>query len=438
VSTLIDRNPRHPVPSRVLLTCTFLALLVALAAAPAGAEGEVRLSIQVKDEAGKPVPKLTVTMLAVGDDDYPTRSVTTNKKGTATIPNLSPSSYRPALESDSWRIVSIAYTARQPNGTPVADFAEENVRERGVPTMVLAAFSRGEMKIVVAEAAAAAADGDAVGMAGLADASGELAALNALFDLGRWDDLLARSETVLADDPELGGAHYLRGVALWRTGRLDEAAVHLRRACELIPDQPGVHGVLAALLLEWSAVLRENGEAEESLGVTSEAVEQIELQLEATPESKADLTNLVIALEASGRIEEAVGALTRLIGLDPADGRPYLRKADLQLELGDAEGAIATLEDMPGAGTEILGLLYNAGVEFWNEGDLEATVATMEKVIERDPGNAEAYRLKGRALIAAGRQQEGVAALQEFLRLAPDDATAEVERQLVERLGQPE
>ena len=69
---------------------------------------------------------------------------------------------------------------------------------------------------------------------------------------------------------------------------------------------------------------------------------------------------------------------------------------------------------------------------------IEATVATMQKVIDRDPGNAEAHRLMGRALIAAGRQQEGVTALKEFLRLAPEGASVEVERQLVERLDQAE
>lgn len=384
------------------------------------------------------MPKLTVSMVAAGEDDYPTRSVTTNKKGSAAIPNLSPSSYRPTLESDSYRIVAITYTARRPDGTPAADFKEDNVRERGVPTLVLAAFSRGDMRITVAEIVESAADQGSVGLAGLADAGGDLAALNALFDLSKWDELLARSEAVLADNPDLGGAHYLRGVALWRTGSLDAAADHLRRACDLIPDQPGIHGVLASLLLEQAAAQRQAGQADEAAGMTTEAIEQLRLQLEATPDSTADLTNLVIALESAGRFEEAVGALTRMIELDPADGRPYLRKADLLLAQGDAEGAIATLESMPGAGTEVVGLLYNAGVEFWNEGDLEATVATMQKVIERDPGNAEAHRLMGRALIAAGRQQEGVTALKEFLRLAPEGASVEVERQLVERLDQAE
>jgi tetratricopeptide (TPR) repeat protein len=304
--------------------------------------------------------------------------------------------------------------------------------------MVLASFSRGEMQLVVAEAAVEAPDENAIGLAGLSDAGGDLARLNALFDLGKWDELLEQSEASLAADPDLGGAHYLRGVALWRTGRLDEAAPHLRRACELIPDQPGVHGVLAALLLEWAAALQGEGRADAALEATSEAVEQLRLQLEATPDSKADLTNLVIALESAGRTEGAIDALSRMIELDPADGRPYLRKADLLLELGRAEDAILTLESMPGAGREVVGLLYNAGVEFWNDGDLEATVATMHKVIERDPENAEAHRLLGRALIAAGRQEEGIAALKEFLRLAPEDASAEVERQLVERLSQPE
>jgi tetratricopeptide (TPR) repeat protein len=412
----------------------FLVLL----SQPATAEGEVRLSIKVRDEAGEPVPKLKISMMPVGDDDYPTRSVTTNKKGSATIPNLSPSSYRPKLESDTYRIVSIAYTARRSDGSHVADFSEDNVRERGVPTMVLASFSRGEMQLVVAEAPVGVPDENAVGLAGLSDTAGDLARLNALFDLGKWDELLEQSEASLAADPDLGGAHYLRGVALWRTGRLDEGVQHLRKACELIPDQPGVHGVLAALLLEWAAGLRGSGRVDEALEATSEAVEQLRLQLETTPGSTADLTNLVIALESLGRTEEAVGALSRMIELNPEDGRPYLRKADLLLELGDAEGAIRTLEMMPGAGQEVVGLLYNAGVEFWNDGDLEATVATMHKVIERDPANAEAHRLLGRALIAAGRQTEGVAALKEFLRLAPDDASAEVERQLVERLSQPE
>jgi tetratricopeptide (TPR) repeat protein len=398
------------------------------------AEGEVRLSVKVLDAEGKPVPNLVVALVDQSDRKFPTRRLTTNKKGAGAIPNLSPSKYAPMLESDAYRIMAVAYTARKKDGSIVAEFEEEDARAHGIPAIQMVSFSRGQLDLTVTEIEATQQQEQGVGLSGLADASGELEILNALFDLGRWDELLARSEAVLEVSPDLGGAHYLRAIALWQTGRYAEGAEHLRRACDLIPDQPNIHGVMASLLLEHSAVLRRSGDEEEATAKAEEAIPHLRKQLELTPGSQAELTNLVIALEATGRTDEAIAALESLIEVTPDDIKPYLRLADLRLEAGEVDAAIETLERFPGGGREISDLLFNAGVQCWNDGRLDDAIETMHKVIERDPANPDAYRLLGRSLIASGKPTEGVRQLKEYIRIAPEGTDVEVERRLIEAL----
>lgn len=55
MSILIDRHPNRGAGSRAIALAA-LALFLLLSALPAGADGEVRLSIKVKDETGSRCP----------------------------------------------------------------------------------------------------------------------------------------------------------------------------------------------------------------------------------------------------------------------------------------------------------------------------------------------------------------------------------------------
>ncbi len=417
------------------VTALALPVCVALMAVGAArAEGEARVAVKVVDEAGAPVADLSIQFVSQGDKEFPARTIVTNKKGVASVGKMTPSRYRATVASDGYRMTRIKFSARRADGARMASFAEDDVLKNGNPVLEFAAYSRGRLTITVEEGPAPGHAGETTGsvLTGLSGATGQLATLNALFDLQKWDDLLTQSETLLAQAPDLGGAHYLRGVAFWKTGQHEDARMHMTRAATLTPGQPSIHGVTAAMLLEHARILEQGGDRDQAAARAGDAIGYLEAQLAQTPNSRSDLVNLVIAFETSGRTDDAIGALRRLIAADPEDPKPHLRLADLQIESGDPAAALETLEAMPGGGKEGLDFLYNAAVEMWNHENMDGTIAAMNAAIAIDPGNPSYHQLKGRALLSTGESVGGVAALKEFVRLSPADADVEIERRLIE------
>jgi len=59
-----------------------------------------------------------------------------------------------------------------------------------------------------------------------------------LYDANQLEAAIAELEVVVKADPELARAHFLLGMALFNSGRVDEARVHLEIFLELAPDDP--------------------------------------------------------------------------------------------------------------------------------------------------------------------------------------------------------
>ena len=360
--------------------------------------------------------------------------VKTNKKGKFTIGGVERGTYTPVIETPGLLLVSVEFSARWPTGEQVAQFKEENVRQAGVPSFQMVPFYRAELDLVVTKAVEQKRTGAELSAA--LDPAGKLTRLNALFDLSKWDDLLVESEAVLGENPDLGGAHYLRGVALWRLGRLDEAIEEIRLGVELKLDQPGIWGVLGSALLQSASSLRGAGQQQQAVVRFGEAADAISRQLEATPDSSVHLNNLVIALEGAERPDETVAVLNRLLEVAPERKEVYLRLAEVLTAAGRPEEAVEVLQRAPEPGPEFGVAIYNVAVVLWNQEKNEATLEAVNRAIELLPDQALVHRLRGRALIAVGQIPEGVEELKVYLRMAPDDPEAEAERELVEMLEQ--
>lgn len=412
---MADRAPRNPRARRAAVLAASLALLVCTV--PALADGEARVTIKVEDANGDGVAGVEVTFEPAPGNDYRVRTVRTNKKGSASMPNLSPAKYTPRIDADTWAIVTVSFDARRSDGVRLAQFAEEDVATNGTPTIDFPAFSRGTLTLVVADRAAKPAGDPAGGIAGASDPTGRLKIANAMFDTGKWTELLAETESLLAESPELGEASYLRAIALWKTESMDASSEAFEQALRHAPDQPGIHGVYAAQLIE---AARE-GRKKDGPARFARAVELIEAQLERTPGARDQLVNLVIALEGADRNEDAVAALDRLIAADPSDARAHARKVDLLLQLGRPEAALEALRSSPAPAAEKRDFLYNTGVQLFNAGEYDAAIAAMREVIREDPGMPGAHRVLGRSLLSSGDTQGAAESLNKFLELAPAD-----------------
>ncbi|MCP3978033.1 MAG: tetratricopeptide repeat protein [bacterium] len=404
--------------------------IVMLQAGPA----DSRMTGEVVDTSGKRVPGIVVKLIPRERKDHELETKA-NKKGRFVIPAIGAASgaYSPSIVSEDYVLVEVSASVRGSDGSLKGGFEEKEVRRNGPPSMQFMPASRVSVKLVVEPRAETAAESGGQ-LHGLQGAKGELEVLNSLFELGKWDDLLERSEKHLAKNPEDGGAIYLRAVALWRTDRLDEAQEHFERAAALIPDQPGLHGTIGALMIARGRAMQEHGDEAGSTAVFEQAAGQLAMQLEATPEDQAHLINYVIACESSGKTDDAIAALEKLLALDPEREDARTRLAELQLESGLVDEALANLDRLSGGGQKAANLIYNAAVELWNGNNLDAALAALNKAIELAPETAEFHRLRGRTLLQQGDNAAAIAALEEAIRLAPDDPSAQTDQQLIEAL----
>ena len=402
-------------PSRKLFLCVAVLLLVSPIAWAQSDYG--RVMGKVVDQEGKPVSGLTIEFQAAAGSANPGFSVTTNKKGRFTYPTTVPGGYDPRVEGN-WYATHIQVKnlgAVSIAGGSDLDLALQPGEDP--PTLSVLRDGRVQIELTVAEGRGG---GGGTTVVGLDEASGELKQLSDLFDAKDWASLLAKSATVLEANPENGGAHYLRGVAQWQTGSIDEAVESIRLAARYMPDQPGINGTLATLLLTQGGLLTEAGEAAAAAEAYGEAADLFQAQLEETPDEVVYLTNRVASLDLAGRTEELIPAIQELLLFDDSNVSAHLRLAELHVAAGDIDTAFEVLSGMPEGGESAASIMYNAAVDMWNEGNMEAAVAVVDKGLEIAPEMADLYRLKAMALISSD-QALAVENLEKYLSMVPED-----------------
>jgi tetratricopeptide (TPR) repeat protein len=416
-----------------------VACAVALVTAPAtrAAIEDTRITGQVVDTDGNPVTGVEVQMVPEDPGEL-TQTATTNKKGRFTLPTIRPRAYSPAVVGEGWTLTVVRASVRLSDGVRMPDFVEDDVRRNGSPVISFNPASRVQMQLTVAPtetAATGGGDAGAVGLHGVGDASGELAILDAMFQVGQWDELIERSEAHLAAQPDDGGAHYLRAVALWKKERMDEAGTHFDRALELMPEQPGIHGTIGSFHVDRANRLAGAGDADAARASFVRAGEELDAQLALTPDESVYLVNRVLAAEGAGDADTAVAMLQRMIAVAPDPTQARTRLAEMLIEKQQPEQALATLEGIEAPTAHHVNLMYNAAVQLWNQGSMDATVTAVDRAIAIEPDNPLLHRLRGRALISTGDKEGAKEALREAIRLAgEDDPATATDRGLLQAL----
>ena len=276
--------------------------------------------------------------------------------------------------------------------------------------------------------------GRAVSIQAAAATSSALKKLNELFAGGDMTAVLAEADRVLAEDPNLGGAHYLRAVALWKLGRPGDAVASIRRAEELIPDQPGIDGVTGTILMDLGDQEKKAGSEEKARAAWTEAAEAFGRTLVKSPNDTSALTNRVIALDRAGKVDETIGALTALLAADPGNAKASLRLAEVESDAGRLDDALAVLDRMPDPNVDTVLALYNVSVKLYNAKKLAPILPAMQKAIRIAPEIPHPHQLLSRVLLNQGDVPGAVRELKEFLRLAPDDPDAASEREMLKAI----
>jgi tetratricopeptide (TPR) repeat protein len=234
-------------------------------------------------------------------------------------------------------------------------------------------------------------------------------------------------------------------------GKLEEAETPLRRAAEVIPEEPEVWldlGIVeqrtgrhaaslasldraAALAPRWELVHFNRGVALARLGRDAEAVAALRRALELRPVYPEAQRNLAVLLRERGDLDAALAALdaAEAAGTDGAD--PALRhdRALVYRAQGRYAEAEEILRTLTAASPGDPVLRTDLAVTLARQGRLEAAAAELGRALAAGPAHAEAwYNLGVVRARGAGREAavpgDAEAAYRRTLELAPDHPEA--------------
>ena len=190
-------------------------------------------------------------------------------------------------------------------------------------------------------------------------------------------------------------------------GRYEDAEEHLRLGTELYPQHPefaySLGQVLRAQSDQEGAVL-----AFESVGADHPLYLEARLQL-------------AILYEEDGKPERALEELELLRSLRPDAGLDF-HVATLRAQVGDVDGGVAMLNSLLEENPEDEKILYQLGVIYGSQNQIDQALVYMERVLEVNPQNAQALNYVGYTWAERGqRLDEAEQLIRQAVRLSPRD-----------------
>lgn len=285
-----------------------------------------------------------------------------------------------------------------------------------------------------------------------------------LMAVGRYEEARAVFERVLEADKGNFDAHYDLGNAYVNLGRFDEGIQSFKRALLVRPDSDEARYSLACALFlsdHPAEAVREFNRCEERGFTPVEMYQILETIFVSAddPVQAIRCVNKAIALEPlnarhyvdkaqlyvlRGQVDEAVGCLREVEGLLPDAAEPYIVESQIYLRSGERDAAIAALDRALGRFPEdptlllakgralneceryeealrALGLArehagdneallrsldFQEGLAQAGRGDLDASIAALERAVDSDPSADEALLTLITECAAARRFEE--------------------------------
>ena len=143
----------------------------------------------------------------------------------------------------------------------------------------------------------------------------------------------------------------------------------------------------------------------------------------ATARSEQDATRLIEqgqALEAQGKLDEAMQCYLEAIRLAPDPARAHLNHGNVLLLQGDLPGALAAFRAAIEHKPDYAGAYYNIGNALLNDGQLDEAVANYRRALEIQPDYAEVHCVLGVALKELGQVDDAIASFKTALQIDPE------------------
>ena len=126
---------------------------------------------------------------------------------------------------------------------------------------------------------------------------------------------------------------------------------------------------------------------------------------------------------AAGRVAEARDLLAQAVAAAPGNARAWILFADQQRRLGDAAGALASLDRAYAVGTpeERFDANISGGLVLISLGRPDDAAERFARARELSPRNPVAYAFEAKARFDAGDRRRAADLLRAGLAFAPDD-----------------
>lgn len=213
--------------------------------------------------------------------------------------------------------------------------------------------------------------------------------------LGRYAEALEDMRGAVAVEPKQAEYHANRGFALWKLGRLDEAAAAERFALTLDADNFTANAQLGRFLL--------TGGNKENL---KESVVFLRRALQTAPQRYEVRFDLLNAYRALGDAAQANAQLALLQQARPSDPRVVYTEALLAADRNNFEDAVALFRRALALDADFTFAQQDLGLALIKLARWSEAAEALSALVKAQPDSAEAAYLHALALYNAGRKDE--------------------------------
>jgi tetratricopeptide (TPR) repeat protein len=188
--------------------------------------------------------------------------------------------------------------------------------------------------------------------------------------------------------------HNNLGIALLKTGNVDEAMVHYQMALEINPDFAEAHNNLGNFLFQKGSV--------------DEAMVHYQKALEINPDYAEAHYNLGYALLKMGNVDEAIAHLQKALQINPDYAEAHNNLGYALIQKGSVDEATAHFQKALQINPDYADAHNNLGNMLLEKGSVDEAIIHFQKALQIKPDFAEAHKNLSNALLQKGRVDEAI------------------------------
>ncbi|MGD9825578.1 tetratricopeptide repeat protein [Desulfobacter sp.] len=242
--------------------------------------------------------------------------------------------------------------------------------------------------------------------------------------------------------PELAPAHYNLGAALAKLGRKDEAITSYERALSLIPDDVQISYNLGHPYLDHQEKIPSPKKDEKQppgrpgeghppndqiqglirlyqAGNMAQVEQNCKEMLKKFPDSFILFNLLGAAVQALGRVEEAITAFDRMLGLNPNFAEGFYNRGVAYSEMGRIKEAVQDYTMAVEIDPDFYNAHLNLGLALDTLGHPDQAVKSFDRAIALEPDNAHGYNNRAFSQMNAGNMDAALKDCEKAIAINP-------------------